>query len=109
MKLIKCIMRVEKVDQVVTALQKFVTGMTIYEARGHGRQKGHAAIYRGVEYEVSLLPKIVIEIIAHDNRVDEIVPVLIHAARTGTIGDGRIFVFDVDEAYHIRTGFMELD
>ena len=79
------------------------------EAKGHGRQKGHTAIYRGIEYEVALLPKMMIEIVADDNRVADIVNVVIATARTGQIGDGRIFILPVEENYHIRTGFMELD
>ena len=109
MKLIKCIIRPEKMEAVVTALQNLITGLTAYEVRGHGRQKGRPAIYRGVEYEVSLLPKAVIEIVTEDNRVLDIVDAVAQAARTGQIGDGRIFVFPLEESYHVRTGFMDLD
>ena len=105
MKLIKCIVRPNKVDEIKDALQKVqVAGLTVTEVRGHGRQKGHKAIYRGREYEVSLLPKMMIDIVAPDAQVDDIVRTVIGTARTGEIGDGRIFVMAVDEAYNIRTG-----
>ena len=105
MKLIKCIVRPNKVEEIKDALQKVnVAGLTVTEVRGHGRQKGHKAIYRGREYEVSLLPKMMIDIVAPDAQVDDIVRTVIETARTGEIGDGRIFVMAVDEAYNIRTG-----
>ena len=108
MKLIKCVIRPEKLEEVVAALQPIATGLTVSEVRGHGAQKGHHVMYRGREYELSLLPKYMIDIAADDNKVDDIVKIVIEAARTGQIGDGRIFVFDVDETYHVRTGFMDL-
>jgi nitrogen regulatory protein PII len=105
MKLIKCIVRPNKLDDVRDALGKVsVSGLTVTEVRGHGRQKGHKAVYRGREYEVSLLPKIMIDVVAPDARVDEVVRAVVQAARTGEIGDGRIFVVPVEQAYHIRTG-----
>jgi nitrogen regulatory protein PII len=109
MKLIKCIIRPEKLEDVMSGLANLVTGMTICEVRGHGRQKGKPVIYRGAEYQVTLLPKIGIEIVCDDNRVDEIVQALTATARTGSIGDGRIFIHAVESAYHVRTGFMDLD
>ena len=78
--------------------------MTVTDVRGHGKQKGHAAIYRGKEYNVSLLPKMEIEVVVQDDRVDEAVGAIILAARTGEIGDGRVFVMPVDQVYQIRTG-----
>lgn len=102
-------MQQHKLDEVVEALQSVASGMTISQARGHGHQKGHQAIYRGIEYEVSLLPKMMIEIVADDNRVADIVQVVISTAGTGQIGDGRIFIVPVEQNYHIRTGFMEFD
>jgi len=105
MKLIKCIIRPNKVDDVRQALEReSVTGMTVTEVRGHGRQKGHKAVYRGREYDVSLLPKTMIEMAVADHMVDEIVRVVIETARTGDIGDGRIFVLPVDDGHNIRTG-----
>ena len=109
MKLIQSIIRPEKLNDVVTALRSVASGMTISEVRGYGHQRGQSTIYRGAEYEVKLLPKIMIEIVADDNKVDDILRVVIQTARTGNIGDGRIFIRAVDQAYHVRTGFMELD
>ena len=105
MKLIKCIVRPNKVEEIKDALEKVsVSGLTVTEVRGHGRQKGHKAVYRGREYEVSLLPKMMIDVVAPDGIVDDIVRTVVEAARTGEIGDGRIFVMPVDQAYNIRTG-----
>ena len=105
MKLIKCIVRPNKVEDVKDALERVnVSGMTVTEVRGHGRQKGHKAVYRGREYQVSLLPKMMIDIVAPDAAVDDIVRTIIETARTGEIGDGRIFVMPVQQAYNIRTG-----
>ena len=108
MKLIKTIVRPNKVDDVKDALAKLdVSGMTVTEVRGHGKQKGHTAIYRGKEYNVSLLPKMEIEIVVADAIVDEVVKAIMQAARTGEIGDGRVFVFPVTHSYKIRTGEIE--
>ena len=105
MKLIKAIVRPNKVDDIKDALDKIsISGMTVTEVRGHGRQKGHSAIYRGKEYNVSLLPKIEVELIVPDELVDPAVQAIIGAARTGEIGDGRVFVLPVEHAYHIRSG-----
>lgn len=105
MRLIKSIVRPNKVDDVRDALEKLsIPGMTVTEVRGHGRQKGHTAIYRGKEYNVSLLPKMEIEVVVPDNAVDEAIKAIIGAARTGEIGDGRVFVMPVEQGYNIRTG-----
>src|SRR5712671_7868762 len=105
MKLIKTIVRPNKVDAVKDALGKLnVAGMTVTEVRGHGKQKGHTAIYRGKEYDVSLLPKMQIEVVVPDTLVDDAVAAIIEAARTGEIGDGRVFVIPVEQSYRIRTG-----
>ncbi len=105
MKLIKCIVRPNKVDEVKDALEKLgVSGMTVSEVRGHGKQKGHTAIYRGKEYNVSLLPKMEIEVVVSAAVVDEAIKAVIQAARTGEIGDGRVFVMPVEQTYRIRTG-----
>src|SRR5438034_5275798 len=110
MKLIKSIVRPNKVDEVKDALAKLgVSGMTVTEVRGHGKQKGHTAIYRGQEYQVSLLPKMEIEIVVPDATADEAVKIITQAARTGEIGDGRVFVMPVDQSYRIRTGELERD
>src|SRR5438477_8095941 len=108
MKLIKSIVRPNKVDEVKAALEKLqISGMTVTEVRGHGKQKGHTAIYRGQEYNVSLLPKMQIEIVVSDGIVDEVVKAIIQAARTGEIGDGRVFVLPTEQSYRIRTGERE--
>ncbi len=105
MKKIEAIIQPHKLDEVKEALKGIgVDGMTITEVRGHGRQKGHKEVYRGMEYEVDLLPKVKVELVISDARLDEITNVLAGAARTGKIGDGKIFVFDVFEAMRIRNG-----
>jgi nitrogen regulatory protein PII len=109
MKLVKSIIRPNKVDEVREALEKAsVSGMTITEVRGYGRQKGHKAVYRGREYDVSLLPKTMIEMAVPDELLDEVVSVLMKAARTGDIGDGRIWVLNIEEGYSIRTAARDM-
>ena len=107
MKLIQCIIRPEKLNDLVEKIEGFSSGLTVSDVRGHGHQKGQTAGYRGLEYQVSLLPKTMVEIVADESRVDDIIKIVSETARTGQIGDGRIFVVDVDEAYHIRTGVMD--
>ncbi len=103
MKMIEAIIQPNKLDEVKEALIGLgVEGVTITEVRGHGRQKGHTETYRGAEYSVDLLPKIKIEIVVPDSRAVEIVSALSTAARTGRIGDGKIFVFTIEEAVRIR-------
>ena len=110
MKLIKCIVRPNKVDEVKDALSRLsVSGMTVTEVRGHGKQKGHTAIYRGKEYNVSLLPKMEIEVVVPDRLVHDCIKAVIEAARTGEIGDGRVFVMPVEQSYRIRTGERDID
>ena len=110
MKLIKAIVRPNKVDDVREALERVgVSGLTVTEVRGHGKQKGHTAIYRGQEYSVSLLPKMELEVVVHEETVDDAVKAIIQAARTGEIGDGRVFVLPVGQSYRIRTGELEQD
>jgi nitrogen regulatory protein PII len=110
MKLIKCIVRPNKVDEVRDALEKLsLAGMTVTDVRGHGRQKGHTAVYRGKEYAVSLLPKIEIEVVVADDVVDDVIKAIIGAARTGEIGDGRVFVLPVEQGYNIRTGERDVN
>jgi nitrogen regulatory protein PII len=109
MKLIKSIIRPNKVDEVRAALEQLqVSGMTVTEVRGHGKQKGHTAVYRGQEYTVSLLPKMEIEVVVSDSIVDGAVKAITAAARTGEMGDGRIFVFPVEKSFKIRTGENEV-
>ena len=105
MKLIKSIVRPHKVDDVREALERLnIAGMTVTDVRGHGRQKGHTAVYRGKEYSVTLLPKIMIELVLPDDRVEETLKTIITTARTGEIGDGRIFILPIEHGYNIRTG-----
>lgn len=105
MKLIKTIVRPSKVDDVKDALAKnSISGMTVSEVRGHGRQRGHSTIYRGSEYKISLLPKMEIEVVVPDDLVEDAIEAIIGAARTGEIGDGRVFVIPVDQGRNIRTG-----
>ncbi len=100
---IEAVIQPSKLEAVKDALVEIgVEGMTILEARGHGRQKGHTEFYRGREYAVDLLPKIKLELVTSDDRVDKVVQAIIVAARTGTIGDGKIFLSKVDEAIRIR-------
>ena len=109
MKLIKSIVRPNKVDGVKEALAKLsISGMTVIEVRGHGKQKGHTAIYRGKEYNVSLLPKMEIDVVVADDQTSDAIKAIIQAARTGEIGDGRVFVIPVEEGYRIRTGEKDL-
>jgi nitrogen regulatory protein P-II 1 len=103
MQKIEAVIQPSKLDAVKDALVEVgIDGMTILEARGHGRQKGHTEIYRGREYEVDLLPKVKLEIVVTDEMVDKTVNAIITAARTGTIGDGKIFISKIDEAIRIR-------
>ena len=105
MKLLKAIIRPNKVDEVKDALAKLnLSGMTVTEVRGHGKQKGHTAIYRGKEYNVSLLPKMEIEVVVAESIVEDAIRAIVEAARTGEIGDGRVFVIPVEQSYRIRTG-----
>src|SRR5689334_4753037 len=103
MKKIEAIIQPFKLDDVKEALKAVgVDGLTITEVRGHGRQKGHKEVYRGMEYEVDLLPKIRLETVIPDSRLDEITRAIASAARTGKLGDGKIFVYDVLDAIRIR-------
>ena len=103
MKKIEAIIQPFKLEDVKEALKQVgLDGMTVSEVRGHGRQKGHKEVYRGHEYNVDYLPKLKLEIVLPDNRLEEIVRALTDAARTGKLGDGKIFVFPVEEAIRIR-------
>jgi nitrogen regulatory protein PII len=106
-KLIQCIIRPEKLNDLVERMEGLASGLTVSDVRGHGHQKGQTTVYRGLEYQVSLLPKTLVEIVADDGNVDDIVKIVSETTRTGQIGDGRIFILDVDEVYHIRTGAMD--
>jgi nitrogen regulatory protein P-II 1 len=103
MKKIEAVIQPHKIEEVKEALKSIgVDGMTITEVRGHGRQKGHKEVYRGMEYQVDLLPKVKVEMVVSDARLEEVIRTLTTAARTGKIGDGKIFIFEVAEAIRIR-------
>ena len=105
MKKIEAVIQPFKLEEVKEALKNIgIDGMTISEVRGHGRQKGHKEVYRGQEYNVDLLPKVKFELVVPNERLEEVVDSITNAARTGKIGDGKIFVFEVAEAIRIRNG-----
>ncbi len=105
MKKIDAVVKPFKLDQVREALAEVgVTGLTVSEVKGFGRQKGHTELYRGAEYVVDFLPKVKIEVVVSDNMVDGVIEAIVKAARTGKIGDGKIFVTAVEQVVRIRTG-----
>ncbi len=104
MKKIEAIIRPFKIDDVREALVEIgIKGMTITEVKGYGRQKGHTEMYRGSEYQIDFLPKMKIEIIAPDDQVDKILATIIKSAKTGQVGDGKIFIYPVEEVIRVRT------
>ena len=104
MKKIEAIIKPFRIEEVKDALAKIgIEGMTVIEAKGCGRQKGHTEIYRGSEYTVDLLPKIKIEVVVADERAEEVAAAIVAAARTGKIGDGKVFISNIEEAIRIRT------
>ncbi|MCK7578912.1 MAG: P-II family nitrogen regulator [Chromatiales bacterium] len=105
MKLVSAVIKPFKLDDVREALGDIgVSGITVVEVKGFGRQKGHTELYRGAEYVVDFLPKIKVEIAVDDGMVDQVIEAISNAARTGKIGDGKIFVFELDQVIRIRTG-----
>lgn len=105
MKLIIAIIKPFKLDEVHDALNRLgISGMTVTEVKGYGRQKGHTEIYRGTEYAVSFLPKVRVEVVVQTEQVDQVVDAIVNTARTGQIGDGKIFITSIDQAIRIRTG-----
>lgn len=105
MKLITSIIKPFKLDEVREALAEIgVTGLTVTEVKGFGRQKGHTELYRGAEYVVDFLPKVKVEVVVPDDRLDSVTEAIVKAARTGKIGDGKIFVTSVERVVRIRTG-----
>jgi len=105
MKLVEAIVKPFKLDEVKEALTKAgIQGMTVEEVKGFGRQKGHTELYRGAEYSVDFLPKVKIQILVTDDKAAKVVEVITESARTGKIGDGKIFVTDVEDVIRIRTG-----
>ena len=110
MKMIMAIIKPFKLDDVREALSEIgVQGVTVTEVKGFGRQKGHTELYRGAEYVIDFLPKIKIEIAAEDNQVQRVVDALLQSANTGKIGDGKIFVWDLERVVRIRTGELDAD
>ena len=105
MKLIVAVIKPFKVDDVKAALKaRGIDGMTLTEAQGFGRQRGHTEVYRGAEYVVDFVPKIRVEVLTDDDRVDEIVTAIVESAQTGTIGDGKVWVQSVESVIRVRTG-----
>ncbi|WP_405006288.1 P-II family nitrogen regulator [Kitasatospora purpeofusca] len=105
MKLITAVIKPHRLDEVKAALQSFgVHGLTVSEASGYGRQRGHTEVYRGAEYTVDLVPKVRVEVLAEDEDTEQLIDVLVEAARTGKIGDGKVWTVPVDTAVRVRTG-----
>jgi nitrogen regulatory protein P-II 1 len=105
MKKIEAVIKPFKLDEVKEALQEIgIQGLSVIEAKGFGRQKGHTELYRGAEYVVDFLPKVKIEVVVNDTQVEQVIDAIVGAARTGKIGDGKIFVTNVEQAVRIRTG-----
>lgn len=110
MKLIMAIIKPFKLDEVREALTGLgIEGMTVTEVKGYGRQKGHTEIYRGAEYAVSFLPKLKLEVAVNTDQVDAVVDAIVAAARTGQIGDGKIFISPIDHVIRVRTGEKDAD
>ena len=108
MKLITAVIKPFKLDEVRSALSELgISGMTVTEVKGFGRQRGHTELYRGAEYVVDFVPKTRIEVGVRDGLVDQVVDAIVKAAKTGTVGDGKIFVSDIQRAVRIRTGEMD--
>ena len=105
MKKIEAILKPFKLDEVKDALNTIgILGMTITEVKGFGRQKGHVEVYRGTEYEVNFLPKIKLEVVIPDSMIDKVISTIIEKAKTGNIGDGKIFLYSLEDVIRIRTG-----
>lgn len=105
MKKIEAIIKPFKLDEVKDALNSIgIHGMTITEVKGFGRQKGHVEVYRGTEYEITFLPKIKLEVVIPDSMIDKVISTIIEKAKTGNIGDGKIFLYSLEDVIRIRTG-----
>lgn len=105
MKLITAIIKPHQLESVRDALERFgITGMTVSEASGYGRQRGHSEVYRGAEYTVDFIPKIRLEVLVDDTDADDVVNLVVQQARTGRIGDGKVWIVPVDEVVRVRTG-----
>ncbi|MFC4700986.1 P-II family nitrogen regulator [Glaciecola siphonariae] len=110
MKLVTAIIKPFKLDDVREAISEIgIDGLTVTEVKGFGRQKGHTELYRGAEYQVDFLPKVKLEIAVQDEQVERLVEAIVGAAKTGKIGDGKVFVYDLEQAVRIRTGEADSD
>ncbi|WP_137168328.1 P-II family nitrogen regulator [Salinimonas lutimaris] len=110
MKLVTAIIKPFKLDDVREAISEIgIDGLTVTEVKGFGRQKGHTELYRGAEYQVDFLPKVKLEIAVMDDQVERLVEAIVNAAKTGKIGDGKVFVYDLEQAVRIRTGESDAD
>ncbi len=110
MKLVTAIIKPFKLDDVREAISEIgIDGLTVTEVKGFGRQKGHTELYRGAEYQVDFLPKVKLEIAVNDDQVERLVEAIVGAAKTGKIGDGKVFVYDLEQAVRIRTGEADAD
>ncbi len=110
MKLVTAVIKPHKLDEVKSALETFgVQGLTVSEASGYGRQKGHTEVYRGAEYTVDLVPKVRVEVLVDDADAADVVEVVVKAAQTGRIGDGKVWVVPVDDVVRVRTGERGVD
>ena len=110
MKKVEAIVKPFKLEDIKEALSEIgIQGMTVTEVKGFGRQKGHTELYRGAEYQVDFLPKVKLEIAVMDDQVDRLVEVIVDAAKTGKIGDGKVFVYNLEQAVRIRTGESDVD
>jgi nitrogen regulatory protein P-II 1 len=109
-KLVTALVKPHKLDEIKDALQELgVQGLTVSEVRGYGRQRGHTEVYRGAEYTVEFVPKVKLEILAGDGQVDDVIDAVVKHARTGQVGDGKVFVTPVDRIVRIRTGEEDAD
>jgi nitrogen regulatory protein P-II 1 len=110
MKLVTAVVKPHKWEEVRSSLEMVgVTGMTVSEVSGYGRQKGHTEVYRGAEYDIALVPKIRLEIVVDDPEAQEVVTAIVEAARTGKIGDGKVWAVDIDQTMRVRTGELGTD
>jgi nitrogen regulatory protein P-II 2 len=110
MKLVTAIIKPFKLDDVREAISEIgIDGLTVTEVKGFGRQKGHTELYRGAEYQVDFLPKVKLEVAVQDDQVERLVEAIVGAAKTGKIGDGKVFVYDLEQAVRIRTGEVDTE
>ena len=110
MKLVTAVIKPHKLDEVKAALEAFgIQGLTVSEASGYGRQRGHTEVYRGAEYTVDLVPKVLVEVLVDDADATDVVEVVVKAAQTGRIGDGKVWVVPIEEVVRVRTGERGVD